>query len=149
MSNTSINALARHTAVGPLAGYLYQIQRAILRLFDLQEGEALGLEILDDLHVEQNAVATELVQVKHHLSGHPPHLTDASPELWKTLGTWAAAIVDGSLDLSTVQKLVLITNATISSNTLAEMLAKGEDVDLIISNCLPFRKPPIRTYQRP
>src|SRR5947209_7485777 len=119
------STLERHTAVPQLSGYLYQIQCAIMRLFDLQEGESLGIEVLDDLHIEQNGVVTELVQYKYHSRGQPVYLGDSSPELWKTLGTWAAAIADKSLDLTTVQFLVLITRAKPSSGSVVEIIANN------------------------
>ncbi len=134
MNTRQPTTLERHTAIPQLSGYLYQIQCALLRLFDLQEGESLGVEVLDDLHIEHNGIVTELAQYKYHSPSHSVYLGDSSPELWKTLGTWAAAIMDKSLDLSLVQQLVLITRAKPSSGSLVEIIVneiERNEVELV------------------
>ena len=56
------------TAVPQASGYLYQVQYALYTLLTADgEESALILERLDDVEL-QSATATELQQLKHHLS---------------------------------------------------------------------------------
>jgi hypothetical protein len=41
-----------HSAGGPFGGYLYQLEFALLTLFELRPGECLGIETLDDVAKE-------------------------------------------------------------------------------------------------
>jgi hypothetical protein len=41
-----------HSAGGPFGGYLYQLEFALLALFELKPGECLGIETLDDVAKE-------------------------------------------------------------------------------------------------
>src|SRR5437660_1379389 len=99
MESNKADLSPANTAPAQLAGYIYQVQRAALRLFELQEGETLGIEVLDDIHVERAGAATELLQVKHQSATSAikdQTLTDHSIHLWKTLGIWADLIRTGT-----------------------------------------------------
>ncbi|HEX6799853.1 MAG TPA: ABC-three component system protein [Ktedonobacterales bacterium] len=142
MSRKKSDALSQHTAVSALSGYLYQLQQAALHLFALTEGESLGIEVVDDLHVERSGQAIEHRQVKYHQgASRPRRLSNRSLDLWKTLGIWAAAIADGSLDLSRVQRLVLLTRASLAAKSIASMIASGEDPEKISATILDLQPP--------
>ena len=75
------------SAAGPQAlGYLYQAQYALYALLTADgEESALILEGLDDVEL-QSATATELQQLKHHLSTkRQAVLSNRSTDWWKTL----------------------------------------------------------------
>lgn len=133
--------LGQHTAAPQFAGYLYQVQLTILRLFDLEEGTAIGVEILDDLHVERDGEPVELGQSKHHQGGRPASLADGSPDLWKTIGTWAAAISCGDLRLDTIERLLLITTAAAPAGSIAALIASGGPLDEIVARLRAFPRP--------
>jgi hypothetical protein len=131
-SPKSALTLGQHTAAPQLAGYLFQVQTAMMRLFDLGEGEALGIEIVDDWHVEAGGTPTELAQVKHHVGARSASLSDGSVDLWKTLGIWAGAIGRGELEPTVVRRFLLITNAELPAGSVVEKLAHGAAPDEII-----------------
>ncbi len=78
------------SAGGPLAGFLFQVDLGLLRLFELGVGETFTLERSDDLAVLSagGRISVE-VQVKHSLIRSRSKLTLHSPALWKTIGLWS------------------------------------------------------------
>ena len=90
-SNPSIASVATHSAPGPLAGYLFQVERALFRLATGGRGTVVGIETLDDVATIDRQGRTILEQDKHYISRHVP-LADRSKEFWNTLGIWLAAI---------------------------------------------------------
>ena len=77
-------------AAGPQAlGYLYQAQYALYALLTADgEESVLILEGLDNVEL-QSATATELQQLKHHLSTkRQAVLSNRSTDWWKTLRVW-------------------------------------------------------------
>lgn len=119
-----MSALDKHTARPSFDGYLYQLQVALLRLLQLEEGEALGIEKLDDVHTEDPAgVATNVTQVKYH-DGQAV-VGDLSPDLWKTVGIWSQGILSGELNVLRTQ-FTLLTTATLPAGGIAEALARHD-----------------------
>lgn len=112
-----------HSAGGPFGGYMYQLEFALLSLFDLQPGECLGIETLDDVAKEGEEGQTRY-QLKNQASGR--RLTDSSPELWKTLGIWAQEIQNGITPLASLKHLILVTPAKVAPNSMVAEIARGE-----------------------
>jgi len=79
------------SAVDASLGYLYQVRSALfwsLRRLKDEPDFLVSIETLDDVTFETTGGnATDLLQTKHHLKG-TASLTDASPDLWKTLRIW-------------------------------------------------------------
>lgn len=78
------------SAADAALGYLYQVRVALLwALRSFKDGAQFGvsLETLDDVTFEANGTPAELLQTKHH-RGRLANLTDASPDLWKSLRVW-------------------------------------------------------------
>ena len=100
-------------AAGPQAlVYLYQAQYALYALLTADgEESALILEGLDDVEL-QSATATELQQLKHHLSTkRQTVLSNRCPDWWKTLRVWGDLLQKQQWDpLRT--RLALLTTAT-------------------------------------
>lgn len=128
------SALERATAAAQLAGFVYQFHLAVDELFDLEPGESLGIEVLDDFHVEAEGEARSLTQVKLHHSSAA--LTDGSADLWKTLGIWARAVSDGSLDLATIRRVRLLTTASLPDSSIAAAVARREPAEAIATRLL-------------
>jgi hypothetical protein len=71
------------------------------------------MEVLDDVALEGEQ--TELIQAKYHVT--PGSLTDASPDLWKTLRVWSETATSQPDAL-----LVLVTTSMAASGSIASLL---------------------------
>ena len=115
----------QYSAAPSAMGYLYQCRFALLEtLRRLSDGNRLcvGIETLDDVVFDTNGSAVDILQTKHHISS-PANLTDASPDLWKTLRIWMEGQSDGSMPLNA--HFFLITTAPCSNGTAADYLCPG------------------------
>jgi hypothetical protein len=75
------------SATDSVLGYLYQVRLALLcSLQRLAKDQIFSvyLETLDDVVFDSEGSPLELLQLKHHCD-RAANLTDASPDLWKTL----------------------------------------------------------------
>lgn len=99
-----------YSAVDAALGYLYQVRSALL--WTLKKLKAnpdflVGIETLDDVAFETTkGDPRELLQLKHHRNG-VGSLTDASPDLWKTLRIWFEGRASGTIP--TTANLCLVT----------------------------------------
>ena len=116
----------QHSAAPSALGYFYQCRYALLdSLLRLPEGDrfCISIETLDDVVFERDGSATEVLQTKHHINTQA-RLTDASPDLWKTLRIWINGWSDGSIPRDT--KFFLITTALCSEGTAASYLRPND-----------------------
>jgi hypothetical protein len=132
-------SMDKFSAAGPAAGYLYQARLALaeaLRFAYADSGVEIAVERFDDVSFEKNGAPLELLQTKHHLH-HAGDLTDASPDLWKTLRIWAErAKKDPSLASRT--RFALITTAAAAKGSAASLLrpesaSSTRDVDAALN----------------
>ncbi len=111
-------------------GYLYQGRFALLdSLRRLRKGKSflVSIESLDDVVFESEGEAFELLQTKHHLNVQA-NLTDASPDLWKTIRIWCEGKKGGSIpDDST---FFLITTASANAGSIGSYLQSGASRDV-------------------
>lgn len=120
-----------HTAAGQTAGYVYQCRYALLAA--LREPEPtpqlqISIEQLDDVAFEDRGEPLVLLQTKHHINARAS-LTDACPDLWKTLGIWASELASKPELLGRI-RLLLITTAAAPEGSAAQLLrGKGRDVE--------------------
>ena len=113
----------RFTAAASAVGYFYQARLALLLCIPhVNSGAAVevSIERLDDVSFEQDGTALELLQTKHHIN-RVASLSNASPDLWKTLRIWAEAAKDDP-SLPSRAKLVLVTTAAASCESAAALL---------------------------
>ena len=85
------NGANKHGASESATGYLYQCRYALFAsLNEIVNSPDLEISIekFDDIAFEKNGDPVALIQTKHHING-TGNLTDASVDLWKTLGIWA------------------------------------------------------------
>jgi len=109
-------------------GYLYQVRCALLWSLQRLPTEPFfeaSIETLDDVAFESAGSPKELLQTKLH-KNRGANLTDASPDLWKTLRIWIAAMDSGKITSQTV--LYLVTTESTSPGTIAGNL-KATDRD--------------------
>lgn len=101
------------SAVDPALGYLYQVRCALLwSLQRLTKDVAfeVSIEVLDDVAFETNGMAAELLQTKLH-KNLGANLSNASPDLWKTIRIWIAQTDAGQVTSDTVFYLVTTEKA--------------------------------------
>ncbi len=111
-----------YNASASLMGYLYQCRVALLesiKRLPMGIEFIIKIEILDDVSFEKEGSPAELLQTKHHVN-QVGNLTNAAPDIWKTIRIWCEGIL--SEDIKITSKLYLITNATADETTIAGML---------------------------
>jgi len=112
-------------------GYLFQCRYAFLEsLRRLRKSEefSVSIETLDDVVFEKDGVVSELLQTKHHLK-RSADLTDASPDLWKTIRIWCERLLKGEItDGST---FMLITTTQAGEGSAAKYLKSGESRNVL------------------
>ena len=112
----------QYSAASSALGYFYQCRYALLEtLRRLPEGDriCIGIETLDDVVFETGGFAVDVLQTKHHINAHAS-LTDASPDLWKTLRIWIEGQTDGAIPQGA--QFFLITTALCGDGTAAAYL---------------------------
>lgn len=121
MSEKNRDGAVFSAAEGAL-GYLFQCRCALLlALRRLRAGEEffLFLETLDDVVFEREGSPIEVLQIKHHRE-RSANLTDASPDLWKTLRIWCEGTVNGKIPPSA--SFCLMTTETTGTGSAASCL---------------------------
>ena len=115
------------SAVDPALGYLYQVRTALLwSLQRLRRGKdfLVSVEVLDDVAFEDvSGEPTDLLQTKHHRSSSA-NLSNASPDIWKTLRIWIEGTESG--DIPSTTNLVLVTTSTAAENSAASHLKNSD-----------------------
>jgi hypothetical protein len=87
----------------------------------------ISLETLDDVAFEKKGLASEILQLKHHVK-HAANLTDASVDLWKTLRIWCEGYSNRTLPDDTIHYLVTTANAS-KTSAAYKLMADDRDVD--------------------
>lgn len=118
-------------AADPAIGYLYQVRSALLWALQRLKNQSdflVSIETLDDVAFETSGgTPIELLQTKHHRTA-VANLTDASPDLWKTIRVWIESDSSGSITSTT--SLILVTTGMASDNSAASRLrSTGRDVE--------------------
>jgi len=122
----------KHTAGAQLAGYDYQFYYFVYLALDLKQGQKIGFEVKDDIHIDKEDGTTILFQAKHTSSDE--NLTTLDSDLWKTLSNWIDFIkeADKTTDFLKKHSFVLVTNKNDSNNRFIETLAQfkeNKDID--------------------
>jgi len=91
----------------------------------LPEGKhiCISIETIDDVVFETDDSAVDVLQTKHHINAEAT-LTDASPELWKTLRIWIEGQANGTIPMDA--KFFIVTTALCPDGTAAAYLRPEE-----------------------
>jgi len=88
----------------------------------------ISIEKFDDIAFEKNGDPVALIQTKHHINGIG-NLTDASVDLWKTLGIWAG-LATKDPETPFRARLMLLTTGEAPTGSAASFLrARYRDED--------------------
>jgi len=116
----------RFSAADSALGYLYQCRVALvsaLQRIRAAEEFTVALETLDDVVFDKEGQAPELLQTKHHRT-RSANLTDASPDLWKSLRIWNEGLAAGTIPPGT--SFYLITTSQAGDDSAAHRLRVAE-----------------------
>lgn len=112
-----------------MLGYLYQCRLALADSVSRLHTEgsfSVEIETLDDVVFESDGAPTELLQAKHHIEKEGG-LSDASPDLWKTLRIWVEGFKNGRWPTDTVH--YLITTGAAQASSIAAYLRQDNARD--------------------
>ncbi len=111
------------------AGYGYQYQRALYRIFSAPHSDTrFGIETADDVEeISQTGAGTRRIseQAKLVVRSRRNPLQDSSSNLWKTLRIWleglkAARLIHDELEF------VIVTNKVVKEDSLVKLLSAAE-----------------------
>lgn len=122
-------------------GFEYQYYYFLYCLLNLREGEQVGLEVKDDVHIDQPSGVTILSQLKHTVSPGQTNLTELDADFWKTIHNWLLLVLEQGAsstdpakqlqmrqDFCLQTKFVLVTNKPVGSrNTLIAHLTDWQN----------------------
>jgi len=112
------NVAKKHSAGASFAGFLYQLDLALLWLTQSQIGASVGIETLDD--VTMITADGEAILGQSKLSYARNTLSDFNPNLWKTLSIWLKLVTDEGLDLDKTE-FHLVSNFEINTGIVAKL----------------------------
>lgn len=112
-----------HGAAASALGYLFQCRYALLeglRAVPDTPQLLISIEKFDDVAFEANGEPTDLIQTKHHID-KTGDLSDASVDLWKTIGIWLKRVAE-DVEAPFRTKFVLLTTADAPAESAASFL---------------------------
>lgn len=131
----------QHTA-GPIAiGFDYQFYYFMYLAIELKQGQKIGFEVKDDVHIDKQDGTTILFQAKHTIvknaNGDIQNLTTLDIDLWKTLSNWVDFInADGKNSTFLNQNsFILVTNKSENNNDFIAALTlfkSDNDIDNVV-----------------
>lgn len=131
----------QHTA-GPIAiGFDYQFYYFMYLAIDLKQGQKIGFEVKDDIHIDKQDGTTILYQTKHSIvkntNGDIQNLTTLDIDLWKTLNNWADFINTDKKNSSFINEnsFILVTNKSENYNDFIAALTLFQldnDIDKVV-----------------
>lgn len=95
-------------APGQALGYLLQETVLTHRLLSALPGEALSLELLEDVAVHQPEAPKELIQSTSTAGNNP--VADRDPKLWKTLYNWITTVGQLNLDPTRIRFVLYVSS---------------------------------------
>lgn len=131
--------MAKKDTVAPqIAGFDYQFCYFVYLLLKLEEGESIGFEVLDDIHISTTENGIKYYQAKHSILKYKgtntiKKLSTLDNDLWKTINNWISKIDIPNIDN---QEFILFTNKTNDSNIFIDAVKKIKSDNKIIE----FRK---------
>lgn len=119
------------SAKGPFAGYLFQIEKALLLLANLENStDFISIENVDDIaaHSEDGTVIIT-VQAKHSISSSGTTFEDTSYALWRTIQIWSDKLELNIFNNNT--QFVCSTNKVIPEDSLLYKIVNDPFQDVV------------------
>lgn len=131
--------MATQEASSKIAGYIFQVERALYRLFSSEvAATTVGIETDDDVveisKDETGELLIKFEQDKHAIQEVGQPYQDSSKNLWHTLHIWLEAMQEVRKKYANVT-YCLVTNKSIPISTFAMALGKAKD-DIAINKCI-------------
>lgn len=132
-------------------GFDYQYYYFLYQLLGLEEGQKLGIEVKDDVHIDLNDGSQVLMQLKHSIqtnaSGEVVNLTERDSDLWKTLSNWVN-IINDPLDgrskskeqLAFIEQTSFILVSNKASNTTNKFFGKIKGLEQKLISILEVKQ---------
>lgn len=137
------------SAPGPIAGYLFQFEKALMLLATLENvHDIVSLELVDDVAVQdENNIVLMAVQAKHSISPNGTTFEDTSSSLWRTLQIWIQKLENGTFNTQT--QFICSTNKEIHAQSLVKRIETEtlEDVVTDITKLLASQKAKLQNLQ--
>jgi hypothetical protein len=124
----------QHTAGAQDLGYVYQFYYFVLLALELRQGQKIGFEVKDDIHIDRED-ETILFQTKHTIYENQ-NLTILDIDLWKTLSNWVEFIKKGDKNFLEKHSFILVTNKNDGNNEFIDTLSSfkvNQDIDTVLS----------------
>lgn len=104
-------------AKGSVAGFIFQFEIALLELSQLNAGESISIEKVDDVGKEDDK-GTYLctIQAKHSICLSGSNFGNTSVDLWKTINNWIDKVKVKTLD--NTNEFIAVTNQKIPDNSI-------------------------------
>lgn len=118
------------SAIGSISGYLFQFERALFLLCNLEEkAQSISIEKIDDIaaHSEEGSILL-LEQDKHSILESGSTFKDTEYALWRTIQLWIQKLQTGLINSNT--KLYCSTNKEISDSSLLKFIVKNNFEDV-------------------
>lgn len=130
-----------HSAKAAMAGFLFQIRRALNRLAGARTGTHVSIETLDDVVVENADNSTIVEQDKLSFLRNP--IPDRSENLWKTLVIWMGLIKGGEVNVE-LTEFHLVSTFPIKTGVAAmlKLPSKERDNEQIVASLLNITENP-------
>jgi len=138
----NIETIQEQHSAGPIAiGFDYQFYLFMYLLLELTQGQEIGFEVKDDIHIDKADGTTVQFQAKHtvlkNAKGKFKNLTNLDSDLWKSLSNWTEFInADPEiLDYISNNSFTLITNKGENNNLFLNALKifkLDKDIDKVI-----------------
>ncbi|WP_139957375.1 ABC-three component system protein [Flavicella sediminum] len=117
------------SAKGSVSGYLFQFERALLLLSNLNETtDYISIENVDDI-ASHNKDGTVLIadQAKHSIAESGTTFNDTSYSLWRTIQIWITKLESNIFDSNT--EFICSTNKTIKTESLLHFICNNNYKD--------------------
>ncbi|EBR3471584.1 hypothetical protein B7M00_14795 [Salmonella enterica] len=125
-------------------GFLYQIERALYRIFASEHNSAIfGIETADDvveeISFDDGQLHVSFEQDKHTLGTSGQPYQDSSKNLWHTIHIWLSAM-KGAREKYEEITYCLVTNKNVGENTLANLFSTAQTDEQIKAALGELRK---------
>ena len=128
-----------HTAPGQMAGFMFQVPRALHWLAAAPVHAKVGLETKDDVAVWLEDGREIREQDKSSIREDGWRYGNKSYALWNTLSIWTKAIKSGEVDVDKT-RFFLVTNKSMPEECLVRLITEASDQSKALECCKQLRE---------